>query len=89
MEGGYYILSFLLILRSWKFLFLNIFFSFSFRQSKYLIWKLNSECNLTRKQLNLELFPEGGFQFLFYKFIRIQTAISQVIYETLQKFVQL
>ena len=41
--------------------FLN-FFSFSFRQSRCLTWNLNSKDNLTRKQLNLELFPKrrGG-----------------------------
>ena len=70
--------------------FFKFFFSFSFRQWRCLIWKLNSKGNLTRKRLNFELFAEGGgFQFLFYKFIRIQTAISQVIYETLQNFFQL
>ena len=43
-----------------KISFLKYFFSFSFRQSRCLIWKLNSKGNLTRKQLNFELFAEGG-----------------------------
>ena len=63
---------------SWKFLFFLCLFSFSFRRSICLICNLNSEGNLTRKHLNLELFPEGGFQVLFYRFIQIQTAISQL-----------
>ena len=40
--------------------FFKFFFSFSFRQWRCLIWKLNSKGNLTRKQLNFELFAEGG-----------------------------
>ena len=36
MEGGYYILSFLLILRSWKFLFLNFFFLLAFDSQNIL-----------------------------------------------------
>ena len=50
------------ILRRWKFLFLKCLFSVSFRRSICLFCNLNSEGNLTRKHLNLELFPEGGFQ---------------------------
>ena len=52
-----------------------------------LLCNLNSKGNLTSKHLNLELFPEGGggFQVLFYKFIQIQTTISQLIYEIFQK----
>ena len=40
--------------------FFKFFFSFSFRQWRCLIWKLNSKGNLTRKQLNFEFFAEGG-----------------------------
>ena len=52
-----------------------------------LLCNLNSKGNLTSKHLNLELFPEGGggFQVLFYKFIQIQTTISQLTYEIFQK----
>lgn len=57
------------ILRSWKFILLNVFFSFSFQQSRLsLICNLNSKGNLKRKHLNLELFPEGGSSFYLFKF---------------------
>ena len=65
--------------------FFKCLFSFNFRRSICLICNLNSEGNLTRKHLNLEFSSEGGFQALFYRFIQIQTTISQVIYEILQK----
>ena len=53
--------SFSRILHSWKFLFFKVFFSFSFWQSRCFIGTLNSKGDLTRKHLNLELVPEGGF----------------------------
>ena len=43
--------------------FFKCLFSFSFRRSICLICNLNSEGNLTRKHLNLELFPKGGSRF--------------------------
>ena len=78
-----------LVLRDSTPLEISFLFSFSFRRSICLICNLNSEGNLTRKHLNLELYPEGGFQVLFYKFIQIQTAISKLIYEIFQNKIQL
>ena len=65
-------------------IFGGIFFSFSFRQARFLVWNLNSKDNL-----NLELFPEGGVPVFVLYFIQIQTAISQLIYKILQKYFQL
>ena len=51
--------------------------------------QLNSKGNLTRKDIKLEW--REITEFLFYKFIQIQTAISisQLVYEILQTFFQL